>query len=165
MQVFQEADYCFGVGPLALRLQRVKWSNPVPFEGDTWLEVEGIVVDPGGSHKRADDRQGRTRWTDARHTPDAWHAPGVGHAGFEVADYRGLSDYAGAAGLNNVAGFDPFADISGSAALYGFENDESERRGVVRRGPGREAPKTRQVLVRACRLPAPPTRLRPRLRS
>jgi hypothetical protein len=43
-----EADYCYGIGPLTLKVERVGWDRPVPYEGDTWLEVEGIVIDPAG---------------------------------------------------------------------------------------------------------------------
>jgi hypothetical protein len=45
---FGEADYCYGVGPLTLRLDRIDWERPVPYEGDTWLEVRGAVVDRAG---------------------------------------------------------------------------------------------------------------------
>jgi hypothetical protein len=47
-QVFEETDYCYGIGPLVIRVDRVEWTKPVPYEGDTWLEVEGVVVDPAG---------------------------------------------------------------------------------------------------------------------
>lgn len=45
IHVFAEADYCWGLGPLALRLHRIEWLRPVPYDGDTWLEVEGAVID------------------------------------------------------------------------------------------------------------------------
>jgi len=45
---FAEADYCYGVGPLTIKVDRVEWDRPVPYEGDTWLEVEGVVIDPTG---------------------------------------------------------------------------------------------------------------------
>jgi hypothetical protein len=45
---FDEVDYCYGIGPLTLKVDRVGWDRPVPYEGDTWLEVEGIVIDPAG---------------------------------------------------------------------------------------------------------------------
>ena len=48
MQVFAECDYCYGIGPLALKVDRVEWHKPVPYEGDTWLEVEGVVIDQAG---------------------------------------------------------------------------------------------------------------------
>jgi hypothetical protein len=46
VHVFEETDYCYGIGSLALRLNRVEWGKPIPYEGDTWLEVEGAVIDP-----------------------------------------------------------------------------------------------------------------------
>ncbi|SDT75071.1 hypothetical protein [Actinoplanes derwentensis] len=45
---FDEADYCYGVGPIRFRLERVNWSQPIPHEGDTWLGVRGVVVDGSG---------------------------------------------------------------------------------------------------------------------
>jgi len=45
---FAETDYCYGVGPLRMRVDRIDWERPVPIEGDTWLEVEGTVVDLAG---------------------------------------------------------------------------------------------------------------------
>ncbi|MEV4635718.1 hypothetical protein AB0J80_00020 [Actinoplanes sp. NPDC049548] len=45
VHVFEEHDYCYGNGPLMLRLLRVEWTTPIPYEGDTWFEVEGTVID------------------------------------------------------------------------------------------------------------------------
>jgi hypothetical protein len=45
---FAEADYCYGVGPLTLKVDRIEWDRPVRHEGDTWLEVGGVVVDRAG---------------------------------------------------------------------------------------------------------------------
>ena len=45
---FAEADYCYGIGPLTLKVNRIEWERPVPYEGDTWLEVEGLVIDAAG---------------------------------------------------------------------------------------------------------------------
>src|SRR3954447_4195463 len=45
---FAELDYCYGVGPLVLQLDRIEWQRPVPHEGDTWFEVEGLVIDASG---------------------------------------------------------------------------------------------------------------------
>ena len=45
---FAETDYCYGVGPLTIKIDRVGWTRPVPHEGDTWLEVEGLVLDRAG---------------------------------------------------------------------------------------------------------------------
>jgi len=55
VHVFEERDYCYGVGPLALRVDRVGWTSPVPYEGDTWLEVSGTVID----HRTGEERQTR----------------------------------------------------------------------------------------------------------
>ena len=48
MHEFAESDYCYGIGPLRLRVTRVGWDRPIPHEGDTWLEVQGVVIDPAG---------------------------------------------------------------------------------------------------------------------
>ena len=45
---FAETDYCYGVGALTIKIDRVGWDRPVPHDGDTWLEVEGIVLDRAG---------------------------------------------------------------------------------------------------------------------
>ncbi|MEV6636867.1 hypothetical protein AB0M54_39645 [Actinoplanes sp. NPDC051470] len=45
---FAETDYCYGIGPLTIKLDRIDWDRPVPFEGDTWLEVEGVLIDGSG---------------------------------------------------------------------------------------------------------------------
>ncbi|GGL05685.1 hypothetical protein [Mangrovihabitans endophyticus] len=45
---FAETDYCYGVGPLTLLVRHVQWDKPVPIDGDLWLEVEGVVIDPAG---------------------------------------------------------------------------------------------------------------------
>jgi hypothetical protein len=45
---FAESDYCFGIGALTMKVDRIDWERPVPYEGDTWLEVEGTIIDPSG---------------------------------------------------------------------------------------------------------------------
>ena len=45
---FAETDYCYGVGTLTLKVERIDWDHPVPYEGDTWLEVQGPVIDRTG---------------------------------------------------------------------------------------------------------------------
>jgi len=42
---FAESDYCYGIGPIRLRLQRVNWAQPIPHEGDMWFGVRGVVID------------------------------------------------------------------------------------------------------------------------
>lgn len=41
---FHEEDYCFGSGPLRLRVERVHWDNPVEYRGDLWYEVDGVEI-------------------------------------------------------------------------------------------------------------------------
>ena len=48
MYEFAESDYCYGVGPIRLRLVRVDFTKPIPHDGDTWIGVRGIVVDRAG---------------------------------------------------------------------------------------------------------------------
>jgi hypothetical protein len=48
VQEFAETDYCYGIGPLTMKVDRVEWDRPVPHEGDTWLEVEGTLIDRAG---------------------------------------------------------------------------------------------------------------------
>ncbi len=48
VQEFAETDYCYGVGTLTMKVDRVCWDRPVPHEGDTWLEVDGLVIDQAG---------------------------------------------------------------------------------------------------------------------
>ena len=45
---FAEVDYCYGVGTLTMKVDRIDWDHPVPYEGDTWLEVQGLVIDRAG---------------------------------------------------------------------------------------------------------------------
>ena len=45
---FAETDYCFGTGPLALRIDRVDWNQPVERDGENWYEVEGVELTPDG---------------------------------------------------------------------------------------------------------------------
>jgi hypothetical protein len=43
-----EADYCFGQGPLTIRLDHVDIAHPIEYAGDTWYRVEGARVDGNG---------------------------------------------------------------------------------------------------------------------
>jgi hypothetical protein len=45
---FAESDYCYGIGPISLRLEWVNWAKPIPHEGDYWLGVRGVVIDRYG---------------------------------------------------------------------------------------------------------------------
>jgi hypothetical protein len=48
VHVFAEQDYCYGIGALTIKVERIEWDRPVPFDGDTWLEVEGTLIDDAG---------------------------------------------------------------------------------------------------------------------
>lgn len=45
---FDEEDYCFGSGPLRLRVERVRWDSPVDYHDDLWYEVDGVEVSSTG---------------------------------------------------------------------------------------------------------------------
>jgi hypothetical protein len=45
---FAEADYCYGTGSLAMRVERVDWAKPVEYDGDTWYEIDGVEVTSDG---------------------------------------------------------------------------------------------------------------------
>lgn len=46
--VFAEPDYCYGVGPLTLRVEKIDWSRPVWYDDENWYQVVGVEVDPSG---------------------------------------------------------------------------------------------------------------------
>jgi len=45
---FAESDYCYGTGSLWMRVERIDWSMPVDYNGDTWYEVDGIEMTQDG---------------------------------------------------------------------------------------------------------------------
>jgi hypothetical protein len=45
---FAEADYCYGVGPLRIRVERIEWAAPVLYDGENWYEVDGVEIGPNG---------------------------------------------------------------------------------------------------------------------
>jgi hypothetical protein len=44
-----ENDYCYGTGPLTLKVERIDRANPVRHDGDTWYQVEGVQIGWGGA--------------------------------------------------------------------------------------------------------------------
>jgi hypothetical protein len=44
-----EADYCYGVGPVTLRVERIDAANPVQYDGEPWYQVEGVALRVDGS--------------------------------------------------------------------------------------------------------------------
>jgi hypothetical protein len=49
MRVFAEPDYCYGIGPLTLRVEHIDWANPVRYDNETWYNVDGVQVDRNGT--------------------------------------------------------------------------------------------------------------------
>jgi hypothetical protein len=50
-----EPDYQYGLGVLYLRIEKVDRANPVPYENEPWLWVEGMQVTAKGveiGHRR-----------------------------------------------------------------------------------------------------------------
>jgi hypothetical protein len=46
---FAEADYCYGVGPLTIRVERIDWASPVLYDGEKWYEVHGLEIGVNGA--------------------------------------------------------------------------------------------------------------------
>jgi hypothetical protein len=45
---FVESDYCYGTGPLTMRVERIEWTKPVLYDGENWYEVDGIEIAADG---------------------------------------------------------------------------------------------------------------------
>jgi hypothetical protein len=45
---FDEADYCYGVGSLSIRIERVDWANPQTRDGENWYQVYGMEISDDG---------------------------------------------------------------------------------------------------------------------
>lgn len=45
---FAEADYCYGSGPLVMRIERIDWGSPLSRDGDTWYQVVGVEIADDG---------------------------------------------------------------------------------------------------------------------
>ena len=43
-----EPDYCYGQGPLTIRLLLVDRAHPVRYDGDIWYRVEGVQLGRNG---------------------------------------------------------------------------------------------------------------------
>jgi hypothetical protein len=44
-----EPDYCYGRGPLTIRLELVDRAHPVRYDGDIWYRVEGVQIGSNGT--------------------------------------------------------------------------------------------------------------------
>ncbi|WP_238009009.1 hypothetical protein KZZ52_20890 [Dactylosporangium sp. AC04546] len=49
VQVFQEADYRFGVGAITVRVERIDWANPDIYDGEPWYFVDGVQLNSAGA--------------------------------------------------------------------------------------------------------------------
>ncbi len=47
--VFAEPDYCYGSGPLTLRVEHVGWDKAVLYDGEEWYPVEGVEIARDGT--------------------------------------------------------------------------------------------------------------------
>ena len=47
--VIEERDYRFGVGSVRLRIERIDWTQPVPYDGERWYPVVGIQLRQDGT--------------------------------------------------------------------------------------------------------------------
>ena len=45
---FEESDYCYGTGPLTMRVERIDWTRPVLYDGENWYEVDGTELASDG---------------------------------------------------------------------------------------------------------------------
>ena len=45
---FVESDYCYGTGSLTMRVERIDWTKPVQYDGETWYQVVGIEITSDG---------------------------------------------------------------------------------------------------------------------
>lgn len=41
---FEESDYCYGSGPLRMRVERIEWTKPIQYDGENWYEVKGTEI-------------------------------------------------------------------------------------------------------------------------
>ena len=64
---FDQSDYCFGAGPLWLRVEHIDWGKPVSYDNDTWYEVYGVEVSSTG--QEVGRRQALVRATRLATTP------------------------------------------------------------------------------------------------
>jgi hypothetical protein len=51
VSVFAEPDYCYGSGPLTLRVDAVGWDRPVLYDGEQWYQVEGVEIAHDGTER------------------------------------------------------------------------------------------------------------------
>jgi hypothetical protein len=45
---FAESDYCYGTGPLLMRVEHIDWSRPVLYDGENFYTVDGVEIATDG---------------------------------------------------------------------------------------------------------------------
>src|ERR1044072_8602698 len=45
---FAESDYCYGTGPLLLRVEHIDWNRPVLYDNENFYQVDGIEITSDG---------------------------------------------------------------------------------------------------------------------
>lgn len=50
-RVFADTDYCYGTGPLTLRIQHIDWDRPIRYADDIWYHVNGVEMAKTGMER------------------------------------------------------------------------------------------------------------------
>jgi hypothetical protein len=45
---FAESDYCYGTGPLLMRVEHIDWNRPVLYDNETFYQVDGVEIASDG---------------------------------------------------------------------------------------------------------------------
>jgi hypothetical protein len=45
---FAESDYCYGTGPLLMRVEHIDWNRPVLYDNENFYQVDGIEMASDG---------------------------------------------------------------------------------------------------------------------
>jgi hypothetical protein len=51
VHVFAEADCCYGVGSVTMRIEHVDRANPVNYDGANWYQVVGMQLNHNGTER------------------------------------------------------------------------------------------------------------------
>ena len=45
---FAESDYCYGAGPLIMRVEHIDWNRPVFYDNENFYQVDGVEMAADG---------------------------------------------------------------------------------------------------------------------
>jgi hypothetical protein len=45
---FAESDYCYGTGPLLMRVEHIDWNRPVLYDNENFYQVDGVEIASDG---------------------------------------------------------------------------------------------------------------------